>query len=116
MIPSPRLHPPAADRSCAAAERRSRPWKVWAVLAVALAAGLLALAWPSPAEEALRRMAPEARQALYHRTRANVAALCGREPALAEACRDHVRLLRRLPECDTACRIEADAAWPRATR
>lgn len=116
MSPALRLLPPAAERPGAAADRRSRPWEVWAVLAVALAAGLLALAWPSPADEALRRMAPEARQALFLRTRANVAALCGREPALAEACRDEVRLLRRLPECDAACRIEADAAWPRATR
>ena len=48
--------------------------------------------------------------------RANVAALCGREPALRDACRDEVQLLRRLPACDAACQAEADAAWPRATR
>jgi len=116
MSPALRLLPPAAQRPDDVAARRTRPWEAWVALAVVLAAGLLAAAWPDPADEAIRRMAPAERQALYLRTRANAAALCGREPALGAACREELRLLRRLPECDDACRAEADAAWPRPTR
>lgn len=115
MTPALRLLPPSAARSETAAGP-ARPWEVWLALAVALLAALAALAWPDPAGEALRRMAPPERQALYLRTRANVAALCGRDAALRDACRDEVQLLRRLPECDAACQAEAEAAWPRATR
>lgn len=118
MTPALRIASPPDDRDpdSTAAASRGWPWEIWIAFGVALAAGLLALTWPDSTGQALQRMDPVERAALFARTRANVATLCTGEAAFRDACREEARLLRLFPECDAACQALAAAAWPGPTR
>lgn len=84
--------------------------KRWGLALVAVLLGLFVFAVVygkrQLERDALRRMDPTERRALYESTLRSTEALCSRasaEPALSERCLSEAEFLARFPECDAQC-------------
>lgn len=100
----------------------ARHWAALLVVALLAVAATILMLRPGLIEgerNALLRMAPEERRALYTQTRRNAEMLCEharQEEALADRCAAAARFLAAFPECDEECRTFANAHYPGPTR